>query len=107
MRRYRIDEVPQLLNVLRGDMSMVGPRPERPEFIGRLSRDIPYYSYRLAVKPGLTGWAQVKFRYGATVQDAAEKLQYDLYYIKHMSVRLDALVAFKTIRTVLFQAGAR
>ena len=107
MRRYRIDEVPQLLNVLRGDMSMVGPRPERPEFIGRLSRDIPYYSYRLAVKPGLTGWAQVKFRYGATIQDAAEKLQYDLYYIKHMSVRLDALVAFKTIRTVLFQSGAR
>ena len=107
MRRYRLDELPQLLNVLRGDMSMVGPRPERPEFIGRLSRDVPYYSYRLAVKPGITGWAQVKFRYGATVQDAAEKLQYDLYYIKHMSVRLDGLIALKTIRTVLFQSGAR
>lgn len=107
MRRYRIDELPQLINVLRGDMSMVGPRPERPEFIGRLSRDVPYYSYRLAVKPGITGWAQVKFRYGATVQDAAEKLQYDLYYIKHMSVRLDGLIALKTIRTVLSQSGAR
>ena len=107
MRRYRLDELPQLLNVLRGDMSMVGPRPERPEFIGRLSRDVPYYTYRLAVKPGITGWAQVKFRYGATIQDAAEKLQYDLYYIKHMSVRMDGLIALKTIRTVLFQSGAR
>jgi len=107
MRRYRLDELPQLLNVLRGDMSMVGPRPERPEFIGRLSRDVPYYTYRLAVKPGITGWAQVMFRYGATVQDAAEKLQYDLYYIKHMSLRLDGLIALKTIRTVLFQSGAR
>lgn len=107
MRRYRIDELPQLMNVLRGDMSMVGPRPERPEFIGRLTRDVPYYAYRLAVKPGITGWAQVKFRYGATVQDAAEKLQYDLYYIKHMSVRLDGLIALKTIRTVLSQSGAR
>lgn len=107
MRRYRIDELPQLINVLQGDMSMVGPRPERPEFIGRLTRDVPYYTYRLAVKPGITGWAQVKFRYGATVQDAAEKLQYDLYYIKHMSVRLDGLIALKTIRTVLSQSGAR
>ncbi len=107
MRRYRLDELPQLLIVLRGDMSMVGPRPERPEFIERLSRDIPYYPYRLAVKPGITGWAQVKFRYGATVQDAAEKLQYDLYYIKHMSVRLDGLIALKTIQTILFQSGAR
>jgi sugar transferase (PEP-CTERM system associated) len=107
MRRYRIDELPQLINVLRGDMSMVGPRPERPDFIGRLTRDVPYYAYRLAVKPGITGWAQVKFRYGATVQDAAEKLQYDLYYIKHMSVRLDGLIALKTIRTVLSQSGAR
>jgi exopolysaccharide biosynthesis polyprenyl glycosylphosphotransferase len=107
MRRYRLDELPQLLNVLRGDMSMVGPRPERPEFIGRLSRDVPYYTYRLAVKPGITGWAQVKFRYGATIQDAAEKLQYDLYYIKHRSVRMDGLIALKTIRTVLFQSGAR
>ena len=107
MRHYRLDELPQLLNVLRGDMSMVGPRPERPEFIGRLTRDVPYYAYRLAVKPGITGWAQVMFRYGATVQDAAEKLQYDLYYIKHMSLRLDGLIALKTIRTVLFQSGAR
>ena len=107
MRQYRLDELPQLLNVLRGEMSMVGPRPERPEFIKRLSRQIPFYAYRLQVKPGITGWAQVKFRYGATIQDAAEKLQYDLYYIKHMSLRLDGLIALKTIRTVLFQSGAR
>ena len=107
MRQYRLDELPQLLNVLGGEMSMVGPRPERPEFIKRLSRQIPFYAYRLQVKPGITGWAQVKFRYGATIQDAAEKLQYDLYYIKHMSLRLDGLIALKTIRTVLFQSGAR
>jgi sugar transferase (PEP-CTERM system associated) len=107
MRQYRLDELPQLLNVLRGEMSMVGPRPERPEFIKRLSRQIPFYAYRLQVKPGITGWAQVRFRYGATIQDAAEKLQYDLYYIKHMSLRLDGLIALKTIRTVLFQSGAR
>jgi len=107
MRQYRLDELPQLLNVLRGEMSMVGPRPERPEFIKRLSRQIPFYAYRLQVKPGITGWAQVRFRYGATIQDAAEKLQYDLYYIKHMSLWLDGLIALKTIRTVLFQSGAR
>ncbi|WP_447977182.1 TIGR03013 family XrtA/PEP-CTERM system glycosyltransferase [Candidatus Nitrospira bockiana] len=107
MRQYRLDELPQIINVLWGEMSMIGPRPERPEFIERLSKEVPFYAYRLAVKPGITGWAQVKFRYGATVQDAAEKLQYDLYYIKHMSLRLDALIACKTIATVLFQSGAR
>lgn len=107
MRQYRLDELPQVINVLRGEMSMIGPRPERPEFIDRLSKDIPFYPYRLAVKPGITGWAQVKFRYGATVQDAAEKLQYDLYYIKHMSLRLDGLIALKTLHTVLFRSGAR
>ncbi len=107
MRRYRIDELPQLMNVLRGDMSMVGPRPERPEFIGRLSRDVPYYAYRLAVKPGITGWAQVKFRYGATVQDAAEKLQYDLYYIKNRTLALDIFIVIKTVKTVLMRKGGQ
>ena len=107
MRRYRLDELPQMINVLRGDMSFVGPRPERPEFVTLLAREIPFYGLRLSVKPGITGWAQVMFRYGATVEDAAEKLQYDLYYVKHMSLALDSLIALKTIRTVLFQSGAR
>lgn len=107
MRKFRLDELPQMLNVLRGDMSFVGPRPERPEFLALLCREIPFYSLRLMVKPGITGWAQVRFRYGATVQDAAEKLQYDLYYIKHMSLLFDSLIALRTIRTVLFQSGAR
>ena len=96
-----------MLNVLRGEMSVVGPRPERPEFLALLAREVPFYTLRLAVKPGITGWAQVKFRYGATVQDAVEKLQYDLYYIRHMSLAFDSLIALKTIRTVLFQSGAR
>lgn len=107
MRQFRIDELPQMLNVLKGDMSFVGPRPERPEFIAALCREIPYYALRLSVKPGITGWAQVMFRYGATVEDAAEKLQYDLYYIKHMSLALDSRIVLKTIRTVLFKSGAR
>jgi lipopolysaccharide/colanic/teichoic acid biosynthesis glycosyltransferase len=107
MRTYRLDELPQMINVLRGDMSFVGPRPERPEFVALLAREIPFYALRLSVKPGITGWAQIMFRYGATVQDAAEKLQYDLYYIKHMSIALDSLIALKTIRTVLLQSGAR
>lgn len=107
MRQFRIDELPQMLNVLKGDMSFVGPRPERPEFIDALCRDIPYYALRLSVKPGITGWAQVMFRYGASVEDAAEKLQYDLYYIKHMSLALDSRIALKTLRTVLFKSGAR
>ena len=107
MRKFRLDELPQMLNVLRGEMSVVGPRPERPEFLALLAREVPFYTLRLAVKPGITGWAQVKFRYGATVQDAAEKLQYDLYYIRHMSLAFDSLIALKTIRTVLFQSGAR
>jgi exopolysaccharide biosynthesis polyprenyl glycosylphosphotransferase len=107
MRKYRLDELPQMINVLLGDMSFVGPRPERPEFVALLAKEIPFYALRLSVKPGITGWAQVMFRYGATVEDAAEKLQYDLYYIKHMSIALDSLISLKTIRTVLFQSGAR
>jgi lipopolysaccharide/colanic/teichoic acid biosynthesis glycosyltransferase len=107
MRKYRLDELPQMINVLLGDMSFVGPRPERPEFVALLAKEIPFYALRLSVKPGITGWAQIMFRYGATVEDAAEKLQYDLYYIKHMSIALDSLISLKTIRTVLFQSGAR
>lgn len=107
MRQFRLDELPQLLNVLRGDMSFVGPRPERPQFVELLRNIIPYYNLRHAVKPGISGWAQVKFRYGASVEDAAEKLQYDLYYVKHMSVAFDFLIALKTFHAVLFQSGAR
>lgn len=107
MRQFRLDELPQLLNVLLGNMSFVGPRPERPQFVELLRNIIPYYNLRHTVKPGITGWAQVKFRYGASVEDAAEKLQYDLYYVKHMSVAFDFLIALKTFQAVLFQSGAR
>ena len=105
LRRTRIDELPQLFNVLRGDMSFIGPRPERPEFIPLLEREIPFYRARLSVKPGITGWAQVQFSYGASVEDAVEKLQYDLYYVKNMSVFLDLLIVLNTIRVVLFARG--
>lgn len=105
MRKTRLDELPQLWNVLRGEMSFVGPRPERPEFVGMLSREIPYYRQRHAVKPGVTGWAQVMYTYGASVEDAIEKLQYDLFYIKHMSVAFDLFVLFKTVQTVVLRRG--
>lgn len=107
MRQLRLDELPQLINVFRGDMSFVGPRPERPEFVETLSEVVPFYPLRHTVKPGITGWAQVMFRYGASAQDSAEKLQYDLYYIKRMSVVFDCLIALRTIKVVLFQSGAR
>ena len=107
MRKFRLDELPQMLNVLQGSMSVVGPRPERPEFIKSLQHEIPYYTLRLMVKPGITGWAQVMFRYGASVKDTEEKLQYDLFYIKHMSVLFDFQIAFKTFRTVLLGEGGR
>lgn len=105
LRRSRIDEVPQLINVLRGEMSIIGPRPERPEFVETLAREIPYYRARLAVKPGLTGWAQVRYRYGNTQEDALRKLQYDLYYIRHQSPLLDLLITMKTISTMVTFAG--
>ncbi len=105
MRRTRLDELPQLWNVLRGDMSFVGPRPERPEFVPQLTEQIPFYGQRHAVKPGLTGWAQVRYTYGASVEDALEKLQYDLFYIKHMSVALDLLILFETMKTVVLAQG--
>lgn len=101
LRRYRIDEIPQLINVLRGDMSFVGPRPERPEFVKRLNETIPYYEERHMIHPGLTGWAQVCYPYGASVEDAERKLEYDLYYLKHAGVVFDILILLDTVRVVL------
>ncbi|HEY2434183.1 MAG TPA: TIGR03013 family XrtA/PEP-CTERM system glycosyltransferase [Vicinamibacterales bacterium] len=106
MRRTRIDEIPQIWNVLRGDMSFVGPRPERPEFVEQLRQQIPFYVQRHVVRPGLTGWAQVRYSYGASVEDALEKLQYDLFYIKHLSIALDLFIIFSTIKTVILRRGA-
>ena len=105
LRTTRLDELPQLWNVLRGDMSFIGPRPERPEFTAMLEKQIPYYDLRHLVKPGITGWAQVMYSYGASVDDAREKLQYDLYYIKHYSLLLDVAILFKTVRVVLLGRG--
>ena len=97
----RLDELPQILSVLKGDLSFVGPRPERPEFAGELSQKIPYYSMRNIVKPGLSGWAQINFPYGSSIDDSMQKLQYDLYYIKNRSLILEAIIILKTIMTVL------
>jgi exopolysaccharide biosynthesis polyprenyl glycosylphosphotransferase len=102
MRKYRIDEIPQLWNVLKGEMSFVGPRPERPEIIESLAKQIPYYEERMMVQPGITGWTQVNYPYGASVMDARRKLEYDLYYLKHMSLFLDVFILLDTVRTVLF-----
>ena len=107
MRKTRLDEVPQLWNVLRGDMGFVGPRPERPEFVPWLSEQIPYFDLRHMIRPGLTGWAQVRYGYGATLAEAREKLEYDLYYIKHMSLGLDLLIMFETVKTILRRRGAQ
>ena len=105
LRKTRIDEIPQLWNVLLGDMSFVGPRPERPEFVEELTKRINFYGQRHVVRPGLTGWAQVNFRYGSTVEDSMEKLQCDLFYIKNMSIALDLFIIAKTIQTVVLQRG--
>ena len=105
MRKTRLDEVPQLWNVMRGDMSFVGPRPERPHFVQQLREVIPYYDERHSVRPGITGWAQVKFPYGSTLEDAEEKLEYDLYYVKHMSVLLDVAIALETAKVMLLGRG--
>lgn len=105
LRRTRLDELPQLFNVLFGHMSFIGPRPERPEFVSELQKQIPYYIERLAVKPGITGWAQVRYRYGSSIEDAVEKLQYDLYYIKNLSLFLDLLIVLNTVQVVLFARG--
>jgi sugar transferase (PEP-CTERM system associated) len=107
IRRVRIDELPQLLNVLRGHMSLVGPRPERPFFVDKLTQDIPFYALRHSVKPGITGWAQVRYHYGSTVEDSQEKLQYDLYYVKNHTLFLDLVVLMETVGVVLTGKGAR
>lgn len=107
LRSSRLDEIPQMWCVLKGDMAFVGPRPERPEFVAWLSKEIPYYGVRHMVRPGLTGWAQVRYKYGSTVEDAREKLQYDLFYIKNASIGLDLLIMFQTVKTVLLRRGAQ
>ncbi len=106
LRRSRLDEIPQFINILKGDMSIVGPRPERPNFVKMLEQYIPYYSLRFAAKPGLTGWAQVNYQYGASIEDAHIKLQYDLYYIQEMSIVLDFIIMLKTLQTVLLHRGS-
>ncbi|PIY13133.1 MAG: sugar transferase, partial [Flavobacteriaceae bacterium CG_4_10_14_3_um_filter_33_47] len=105
LRNSRLDEMPQFLNILKGDMSLIGPRPERPHFVRELSQTIPFYETRHIIKPGLTGWAQVNTRYGSSVDDSLLKLQYDLYYIKHRSFFLDANILIKTLSTVIFFRG--
>jgi sugar transferase (PEP-CTERM system associated) len=107
MRNTRIDEIPQLWNVLRGDMAFVGPRPERPEFVQWLSQEIPFYDLRHMIRPGITGWAQVRYRYGASLEETKHKLEYDLYYVKHQSISLDLLIMFETIKTIILRRGAQ
>lgn len=107
IRASRIDELPQLINILRGEMSMIGPRPERPMFVEELAKAIPFYNSRACVKPGLTGWAQVNYPYGASVEDAREKLAYDLFYVKNRGILLDFLILLSTVRVILFREGAR
>jgi len=107
MRKARVDEIPQMINVLKGEMSFVGPRPERPFFVERLKQNIPYYDLRHSVKPGITGWAQISYPYGDSEQDAVEKLQYDLYYIKHMSPIFDLQIIFESLKVILLGSGAR
>ena len=105
LRITRLDEIPQLWCVMKGDMAFVGPRPERPEFVEWLTREIPYYGIRHLVRPGITGWAQINYKYGNSAEDAKEKLQYDLFYIKNASMGLDLLILFQTVKTVLHLRG--
>ncbi len=105
IRKIRVDEIPQFWNIIKGEMSFVGPRPERPHFVEQLAEEIPFYEHRHLVAPGLTGWAQIKYPYGASVEDARQKLQYDLYYIKNQSLALDLVIVFETVKTVLFGKG--
>lgn len=107
IRKIRVDEIPQFWNILRGDMNFVGPRPERPHFVAQLAQEIPYYEQRHLIPPGLTGWAQIKYPYGASIEDARQKLQYELYYIKNQSLILDAIILFETIKIILFGRGGR
>jgi sugar transferase (PEP-CTERM system associated) len=107
LRNARLDEIPQLWNVLRGDMAFVGPRPERPEFVQWLRQEIPFYDLRHMVRPGITGWAQVRYRYGASLEETRRKLEYDLYYVKHLSLGLDLLIMFETVKTIILRRGAQ
>jgi sugar transferase (PEP-CTERM system associated) len=107
LRTTRLDEIPQLWNVLKGEMSLVGPRPERPEFVEWLKKEIPHFHLRHTVRPGITGWAQIRYKYGSSVEDAKEKLRYDLFYIKHLSPGLDVLIFFQTVKIILLGRGAR
>ena len=105
MRKTRMDEIPQFINILKGDMGIIGPRPERPFFVKEIAEIMPFYETRHIIKPGLSGWAQVNYSYGESIEDSLIKLQYDLYYIKHRSIFLDINIAIKTISTVLFYRG--
>jgi lipopolysaccharide/colanic/teichoic acid biosynthesis glycosyltransferase len=105
LRKLRFDEIPQFFNVIKGDMSVIGPRPERPIFVAELSKKIPFYEVRHIIKPGVTGWAQVNANYGSSYDDALEKLQYDIYYIKHRSLFLDISIVIKTLSTIIFYRG--
>ena len=107
LRTLRLDELPQFINVLRGDMSLVGPRPERAHFVSMLKREVPFYDLRHSIRPGITGWAQVSAGYGATVEESQEKLEYDLFYILNRSLLLDALIVIKTVKIMLCGKGAR
>ena len=107
IRKLRFDELPQIFNIISGQMSLVGPRPERPEFVEELARKIPYYQERHCVKPGLTGWAQLRYPYGASEKDALEKLRYDLYYVKNQSFLLDLIILLQTAEVVIWQKGSR
>jgi sugar transferase, PEP-CTERM system associated/exopolysaccharide biosynthesis polyprenyl glycosylphosphotransferase len=107
IRKIRVDEIPQFWNILRGEMNFVGPRPERPHFVAQLAEEIPYYEQRHLIPPGLTGWAQIKYPYGASIEDARQKLQYDLFYVKNQSLMLDAIVLFETVKIILFGRGAQ
>jgi len=107
IRKVRIDEIPQFWNILRGEMAFVGPRPERPHFVAQLAQEIPYYEQRHLIPPGLTGWAQIKYPYGASIEDARQKLQYDLFYVKNQSLMLDAIVLFETIKIIIFGRGGQ
>ncbi len=107
LRRYRVDEIPQLLNVIKGEMAIVGPRPERPEFVDELAEKIPFYRQRHAVRPGITGWAQIKYKYGDNIEDTMRKLEYDLYYIKHLNPAIDAYVMFHTVKVIVLGRGAQ
>jgi exopolysaccharide biosynthesis polyprenyl glycosylphosphotransferase len=107
LRKTRLDEIPQLWNVLRGEMAFVGPRPERPEFVQWLSQEIPFYHLRHMIRPGITGWAQVRYRYGASLEETKRKLEYDLYYVKHLSIGLDLMIMFETVKTILLRRGSQ